>query len=227
MRPSNEPTGARGALPSCGTIGVFTGHNGGGCRDSDSRGLAPNTLSNTAAPRSPPAATVHGLLDPAKGVAAELNGLRGSAPLDREALRELTLLLQQPRSRRGRPQPRPVHDKRLPRARHATANQKPAPTGRVMTWWPAAAGSAATQPDAPVSRRPRHLRGSTSLQGRPATRWVGNPYAPAPVNGASGRSGSGTGDGCVMEEGTGAPVAGPGTAWAMPRSSLTHLAGRP
>ncbi len=31
------------------------------------------------------------LIDSAKGIAAELNGLRGSAPLDREALRELIL----------------------------------------------------------------------------------------------------------------------------------------
>jgi acetate---CoA ligase (ADP-forming) len=50
-------------------------------------------LAETAAFRLPPAtdAEADELIDSAKGVAAELNGLRGSAPLDREALRELIL----------------------------------------------------------------------------------------------------------------------------------------
>jgi len=50
-------------------------------------------LTETAAFRLPPAtdAEADELIDSAKGVAAELNGLRGSAPLDREALRELIL----------------------------------------------------------------------------------------------------------------------------------------
>lgn len=58
-------------------------------------------LTETAAFRLPPATDTEAdeLIDSAKGVAAELNGLRGSAPLDREALRELilrfTLLLAQ------------------------------------------------------------------------------------------------------------------------------------
>ena len=91
-------------------------------------------LTETAAFRLPPATDTEAdeLIDSAKGVAAELNGLRGSAPLDREALRELilrfTLLLAQvPEVAEAAPQPRPVHDKRLPRARHATANRTPAP----------------------------------------------------------------------------------------------------
>ena len=52
-------------------------------------------LTETAAFRLPPAtdAEAEELIDSAKGVAAELNGLRGSAPLDREALRELILRL--------------------------------------------------------------------------------------------------------------------------------------
>ena len=47
----------------------------------------------TAAFRLPPATDTEAdeLIDSARGVAAELNGLRGSAPLDREALRELIL----------------------------------------------------------------------------------------------------------------------------------------
>ena len=50
-------------------------------------------LTESAAFRLPPAtdAEADELIDSAKGVAAELNGLRGSAPLDREALRELIL----------------------------------------------------------------------------------------------------------------------------------------
>ncbi len=50
-------------------------------------------LTETAAFRLPPAtdAEADELIDSAKGVASELNGLRGSAPLDREALRELIL----------------------------------------------------------------------------------------------------------------------------------------
>ena len=50
-------------------------------------------LTETAAFRLPPATDTEAdeLIDSAKGVAAELNGLRGSAPLDREALRELIL----------------------------------------------------------------------------------------------------------------------------------------
>jgi acyl-CoA synthetase (NDP forming)/RimJ/RimL family protein N-acetyltransferase len=58
-------------------------------------------LTETAAFRLPPATDTEAdeLIDSAKGVAAELNGLRGSGPLDREALRELilrfTLLLEQ------------------------------------------------------------------------------------------------------------------------------------
>jgi len=50
-------------------------------------------LTETAAFRLPPAtdAEADELIDSAKGVAAELNGLRGSAPLDRQALRELIL----------------------------------------------------------------------------------------------------------------------------------------
>ncbi len=58
-------------------------------------------LTETAAFRLPPTTDTEAdeLIDSAKGVAAELNGLRGSAPLDREALRELilrfTLLLTQ------------------------------------------------------------------------------------------------------------------------------------
>ncbi len=58
-------------------------------------------LTETAAFRLPPATDTEAdeLIDSAKGVAAELNGLRGSAPLDRQALRELilrfTLLLAQ------------------------------------------------------------------------------------------------------------------------------------
>jgi acetate---CoA ligase (ADP-forming) len=50
-------------------------------------------LTEAAAFRLPPAtdAEADELIDSAKGVAAELNGLRGSAPLDREALRELIL----------------------------------------------------------------------------------------------------------------------------------------
>ena len=81
------------------------------------------------------------------------------------------------------------------------------------------------------ARRPREPPASAPVRlqrpvARLATWWVGKPYESAAVNGASGRSGSGTGDGCVIEGGAGAPVAGPGTAWAMPRSSLTHLTGR-
>ena len=47
-------------------------------------------LTETAAFRLPPATDTEAdeLIDSAKGVAAELNGLRGSAPLDREALRK-------------------------------------------------------------------------------------------------------------------------------------------
>jgi len=50
-------------------------------------------LTESAAFRLPPATDTEAdeLIDSAKGVAAELNGLRGSAPLDREALRELIL----------------------------------------------------------------------------------------------------------------------------------------
>ena len=50
-------------------------------------------LTETAAFRLPPATDTEAdeLIDSAKGVDAELNGLRGSAPLDREALRELIL----------------------------------------------------------------------------------------------------------------------------------------
>jgi len=50
-------------------------------------------LTETAAFRLPPATDTEAdeLIDSAKGVAAELNGLRGSPPLDREALRELIL----------------------------------------------------------------------------------------------------------------------------------------
>jgi acyl-CoA synthetase (NDP forming)/RimJ/RimL family protein N-acetyltransferase len=50
-------------------------------------------LTETAAFRLPPATDTEAdeLIDSAKGVAAELNGLRGSAPHDREALRELIL----------------------------------------------------------------------------------------------------------------------------------------
>jgi acetate---CoA ligase (ADP-forming) len=50
-------------------------------------------LTESAAFRLPPAtdAEADELIDSAKGVAAELNGLRGGAPLDREALRELIL----------------------------------------------------------------------------------------------------------------------------------------
>ena len=50
-------------------------------------------LTETAAFRLPPATDTEAdeLIDSAKGVAAELTGLRGSAPLDREALRELIL----------------------------------------------------------------------------------------------------------------------------------------
>ena len=50
-------------------------------------------LTESAAFRLPPAtdAEADELIDSAKGVAAELSGLRGSAPLDREALRELIL----------------------------------------------------------------------------------------------------------------------------------------
>ncbi len=50
-------------------------------------------LTESAAFRLPPTtdAEADELIDSAKGVAAELNGLRGSAPLDREALRELIL----------------------------------------------------------------------------------------------------------------------------------------
>jgi acetate---CoA ligase (ADP-forming) len=50
-------------------------------------------LTETAAFRLPPATDTEAdeLIDSAKGVAAELNGLRGSAPLDRQALRELIL----------------------------------------------------------------------------------------------------------------------------------------
>jgi len=50
-------------------------------------------LTETAAFRLPPATDTEAeeLIDSAKGVAAELNGLRGSGPLDREALRELIL----------------------------------------------------------------------------------------------------------------------------------------
>jgi acetate---CoA ligase (ADP-forming) len=50
-------------------------------------------LTETAAFRLPPATDTEAdeLIDSSKGVAAELNGLRGSAPLDREALRELIL----------------------------------------------------------------------------------------------------------------------------------------
>jgi acyl-CoA synthetase (NDP forming) len=54
-------------------------------------------LTESAAFRLPPAMDTEAdeLIDSAKGVAAELNGLRGSAPLDREALRELILRLTQ------------------------------------------------------------------------------------------------------------------------------------
>ena len=50
-------------------------------------------LTESAAFRLPPATDPEAdeLIESAKGVAAELNGLRGSAPLDREALRELIL----------------------------------------------------------------------------------------------------------------------------------------
>ena len=50
-------------------------------------------LTESAAFRLPPTTDTEAdeLIDSAKGVAAELNGLRGSAPLDREALRELIL----------------------------------------------------------------------------------------------------------------------------------------
>ena len=50
-------------------------------------------LTESAAFRLPPATDTEAdeLIDSARGVAAELNGLRGSAPLDREALRELIL----------------------------------------------------------------------------------------------------------------------------------------
>jgi len=50
-------------------------------------------LTETAAFRLPPATDTEAdeLIDSAKGVAAELNGLRGSDPLDRESLRELIL----------------------------------------------------------------------------------------------------------------------------------------
>ena len=50
-------------------------------------------LTESAAFRLPPVTDTEAdeLIDSAKGVAAELNGLRGSAPLDREALREFIL----------------------------------------------------------------------------------------------------------------------------------------
>ena len=91
-------------------------------------------LTESAAFRLPPAtdAEADELIDAAKGVAAELNGLRGSAPLDREALRELilrfTLLLAEvPALVEADLNPVRCMTQRLPRARHATADRTPPP----------------------------------------------------------------------------------------------------
>ena len=73
------------------------------------------------------------LIDSAEGVATELDGFRGSPLLDRAGAARADPALHPPApggpgGRRGRPQPRPMHDKRLRRARHATPNRTPAPS---------------------------------------------------------------------------------------------------
>ena len=73
------------------------------------------------------------LIDSAEGVATELDGFRGSAVLDREALRELDAALcpSAPGGSGGcrdGSQSRPMPDERLRCARHATANRAPAPS---------------------------------------------------------------------------------------------------
>jgi ATP-grasp domain len=74
------------------------------------------------------------LIDASESAATQLDGFRGQPALNRDAVRGahpalLASAARGSRDRRSRPQPRPLHDERLHRPRHATTHPAPPAQG--------------------------------------------------------------------------------------------------